>query len=275
MYRSIYVSILIICLLTVSIAGTENPFFFNQQAFQAQQQLIFGTQAVAGFNTGFNNGFNFGFNNGATNGFNLGFANGNVNGFNFGLNNFANQFTNNFNNLFTNNLIQNLGTTFNNQFGKMTFNNGLAGGTPVNANSAELNIDSTNNNNPTTTTNTNPTPTTDSIPSPSSVNQGDNSSSSSHHNYGNRLSGGMLALIVIGGIMGGFLVGAAIVFSINLYARNQLTKQARASVSKQTINNNNMHNMISNSKMLTSNNNINNSSPPLPTGNISVGELKV
>jgi opacity protein-like surface antigen len=251
MIRSI-VFLSVIAIISCSLVTCQdNPFFFNQQAFQAQQQLIFGTQAVAGFNTGFNNGFNFGFNNGATNGFNLGFSNGNVNGFNFGLNNFANQFTNNFNNLFTNNLVQNLGTTFNNQFGRMTFSNGLAGGNPVNVNSADIKLDSTNTNN------------NNVVQQP--YNQPSNTPVNSH------LSGSMLALIVISGIIGGFLVGGAIVFGINLYARNQLTKQARASVSKpNTINNSNN---LANTKMLSNNNNV--SPQPLATGNISVGELKV
>jgi len=173
-----------------------------------------------------------------------------VNGFNFGLNNFANQFTNNFNNLFTNNLVQNLGTTFNNQFGRMTFTNGLAGGTVANVNSADMKVGSSNTNN--------------NVVQPSNE-------QSNYTPVNSHLSGGMLALIVISGILGGFLVGGAIVFGVNLYARNQLTKQARASVSKpNTINNSNN---LANTKMLSNNNNV--SPQPLATGNISVGELKV
>jgi len=215
---------------------------FNTQLFLQQQQLILGTNAVQGFNTGFNNGFNFGFNTGATNGFNLGFSNGNVNGFNFGLNNFANQFTNNFNNLFTNNLINNLGTTLNNQFGKLNFNNGLAG--TVTANTNSISVAGALGVNPAQPLNT-----------PQTFNTAPA-----------RFSAGILAAIIISGIVGGFLIGGAIVFGINYYTRQQATKTARASLSKPHNNNNNVHSANPNNIVKPQ---------PLATGNISVGELKV
>jgi len=243
-----FLTLLVVLLFHHSLADDSSysdSNSFNSGFFQAQQQLIFGQNAVQGFNTGFNNGFNTGFNNGATNGFNLGFSNGNVNGFNFGLNNFANQFTNNFNNLFTNNLITNLGTTFNNQFGRLNFNNGVAGGTPTNVNSATLNL------NPATA-----------AAAPASVTS--DSSTTTSPNNSRKFSTGMLAGIIISGIIGGFLFGAAIVYGINFYLRQAATKQARASVSKtQNINN------------LKSTQQTQITPQPLATGNITVGELKV
>lgn len=205
----------------------------DRQRDQSYVDLATVQGAQQGYAIGENKGYNDGFGQGVNNGYAIGQASGQITGANYALKTVASQFVNEFNYQTMNRYMSNLGQQFSAAKGNLISQDmanylqkeGSVGGANANTNIGNVQI-------------ARPASGSTVIVNSASLQLNDQAAALvNQHTATKGVSTGTLVGIVIGCIVGGFLLGAVLVFAINLYTRKQLSKQARASVTKPNPNN--------------------------------------